>query len=161
MLQPDRHDDGTLVALERYRAVALQEARAAHAQCAEVLQTASAEHSRLEEVLEFAYVAYRASLGATDRPLCVDTMSVTYHYARAQAAALADSNSALERARSRVSRAQEQVAARLEELKVIERLRENRGRLHRKWQQSRAQSRLDELGIIKACGQEERWPSLE
>jgi hypothetical protein len=160
MRQPEKHDSRMLLTLERYRNLALDEAQNAHAQCAEVLEKESAAHTKLEDALQSTYTAQRAQAD-NGQPLYPDAMRLGYHYARVQSTALAQARATLDRARTRVTQAQDQLTARLEEFKVIERLRENRRRRGTKWQQRRAQLQLDELGIIKACQVEGQWPSAE
>lgn len=160
MPQPEKHDSRMLLTLERYRNLALDEAQNAHTQCTEVLNKESAAHTKLEEALQSAYTAQRtqAENGQTLHP---DTLRLAYYHARVQSTALAQARATLDRTQARVTQAQDQLTARLEEFKVIERLRENRRRSGTKWQQRRAQRRLDELGIIKACQVEGQWPSAE
>jgi flagellar biosynthesis chaperone FliJ len=151
-------DSGLLLTLERYRNLVLEEAQHVHAQCAEALEKDNAAHTQIEAILEAAYSAHRATLTGAVSP---EALRLAYHYARVQATSLAQARSACDRTRTRVIQAQDQLAARLEEFKVIERLRENRQRSRAQLQRRRAQTRLDELGIIKACQVEGSWPSAE
>ena len=159
-MRPEKHDSGMLETLERYRNLALEEAQSAHAQCAQALEKESATCAQLEESLESAYSVHRAR--ANDgQALSAEAIRLAYYYARNQAVALAEARTSRDGARARTTRAQDQLAARLEQLKVIERLRENRGRGVAKWERRRAQAQLDELGIIKGCQLEGSWPSAE
>lgn len=155
-------DDSTVLSvLERYRIVILEEAQNVHAQCAQVLDKESATHTRVEQELQSAYAAHRTTLAAQGQLLSPQALSSAYHHGRAQCAAVEQARTSRERAEKRVTQAQDGVSARLEELKVIERLREKRSDNLVKEQRRRAQGRLDELGIIKACRPEGRWPSAE
>jgi hypothetical protein len=160
MPPPEKHDSKMLLTLERYRNLALEEAQNLHAQCAEVLEKENATHTKLEEALQSTYTVHR-TFANEGRPLSPDVMKLSYYHARAQAAAVAQARITRDRTQLQVRQAQDQLTARLEEFKVIERLRENRRRHGTKWEQRRAQLQLDALGIIKACQVEGRWPSAE
>ena len=150
-----------LSVLERYRTLILEEARSVHVRCTEVLDKESAIHTRAEEALQSAYTAHRAALAVQGQSLSPEALSSAYHHGRAQSEAVEQARTACDRAQKRVTQAQDSVSARLEELKVIERLREKRSNNLIKEQRRRAQERLDELGIIKTCQSEGRWPSAE
>ena len=160
MPQSVKHDSRMLLTLERYRELALEEAQNMHARCAEVLEKENAAYARLDEALQSSYTAQRTTLENPGRSLSPDALRLAYYHARAQAAALAQARTARDRTQTRVTQAQDQLGARLEEVKVIERLRENRRRNGSKWERRRAQSQLDELGIIRTS-REGQWPSAE
>ena len=88
-------------------------------------------------------------------------LSSAYHHGRAQSAALEQARAARDRAQKRLTQAHDSLTARLEELKVIERLRDKRRNSEMREQRRRAQWRLDELGIMKVSQGEGRWPSAE
>ena len=150
-----------LAVLERYRTVILEEAQNVHLQCAEVLDQESATHAQAEEALQSAYTAHRTVLVSEGQSLSPEALSSAYHHGRLQSAAVEQARTARDRAQKRLTQAQDSLSARLEELKVIERLRDKRNDNVIKERRRRAQGRLDELGIIKACQPEGRWPSAE
>lgn len=156
-----KDDSRVLSVLERYRTLILEEAQNVHVKCAEVLDQESATCTKADEALQSAYTVHRTALAAQGQSLSPEVLSSAYHHGRAQSAALEQARAARERAQRRVTQAQDGVSARLEELKVIERLREKRGSNVIKEQRRRAQQRLDELGIIRNCQAEGRWPSAE
>jgi flagellar biosynthesis chaperone FliJ len=150
-----------LSVLERYRTLILEEAQNVHVRCAQVLDKESATHTLAEEALQSAYAAHRSALVAPGQSLSPEALSSSYHHARNQSEALEQARTARDRAQKRFSQAQDSLSARLEELKVIERLRDRRSDSVSKEQRRRAQGRLDELGISKTCQAEGRWPSAE
>jgi len=155
-------DDSTVLSvLERYRTLALEEAENVHVQCAELLDKESATHTKAEEALQSAYIAHRMALAADGQALSPEALVSSYHHGRAQSAALEQARAARDRAQRRLAQAKDNLSARLEDLKVIERLREKRNENVIKEQRRRAQGRLDELGIIKACQPEGQWRSAE
>ena len=161
MAKPEKHDSNVLLTLERYRGLILEEAQNAHTQCTAAFEKEDAAHTRIETALESAYNEQRATLANPGQALSPDSLRMAYHHARGQTTLLEQARVARDRTRTKVEQSQEQLAARLEELKVIERLRENRKRHSKKLQSRRTQQRLDELGIIKACQVEGLWPSVE
>jgi flagellar biosynthesis chaperone FliJ len=150
-----------LSVLERYRTLILDEAQNVHVRCAQVLDKESAVHTQAEEALQSAYAAHRSALVAEGQLLSPQVLSSSYHHARAQSEALEQARTTRDRAQKRLSQAQDSLSARLEELKVIERLRDKRSNSLSKEQRRRAQGRLDELGISTTCQAEGRWPSAE
>jgi hypothetical protein len=159
--KPEKHDSDSLLTLERYRSLVLEEAQNTHAQCTAAFDKESTAHARIEAVLESAYTTHRATLTGEGQLLSPESLCMAYHHARGQATLLEQARVARERTRVRAEHSQKQLTARLEDLKVIERLRDNRKRDSAKWQRRRAQQQLDELGIIKVCQGEGRWPSAE
>jgi hypothetical protein len=158
--QSAKHDSRMLLTLERYRELALEEAQNVHVRCTEVLEKENTAYAKLDEALQSTYTAHRTTLEDPGRSLSPDAMRLAYYHALAQSTALAQARLARDRTHSRVTQAQDRVAARLEEVKVIERLRENRRRNGSKWERRQAQSQLDELGIIR-MSREGQWPSAE
>lgn len=156
-----KDDSRVLSVLERYRTLILEEAQNVHVRCAEVLDKESVTYTKADEALQSAYAAHRTALAAQGQSLSPEALSSSYHHGRARSEALEQARTARDRAQKRVTQAQDSVSARLEELKVIERLREKRSTHLLKEQRRRAQGRLDELGIIKTCQSEGRWPSAE
>ena len=150
-----------LSVLQRYRTLILEEAQNIHMQRADVLHKESATHTKAEEALQAAYTAHRTALVAQGQSLSPEALSSAYHHGRAQTAAVEQARTARDRAQKRLTQAQDSLSARLEELKVIERLRDKRNDNVVKEQRRRAQGRLDELGIIRTCQPEGRWPSAE
>jgi hypothetical protein len=161
VVKPEKHDSEVLLTLERYRGLVLERARSTHAQRTAAFEKEDAAHARIEAELEAAYLAHRTTLARQGQPLSPESLRMAYHHARGQSTLLDRARVARDLTRARLEQSQAQLAARLEELKVIERLRDNRKRTSAKWQRRRAQQRLDELGIIKACQVEGRWPSAE
>jgi hypothetical protein len=156
-----KDDSRVLSVLERYRTLILEEAQNVHMRCAEVLDKESATYTKAEEALQSAYAAHRTALAAQGQSLSPEALTSAYHHGRARSEAVEQARMSRDRAQKRVTQAQDSVSARLEELKVIERLREKRNNNVIKEQRRRAQGRLDELGIIKSCQPEGRWPSAE
>ena len=156
-----RDDSRVLSVLERYRTLILEEAQNVHVQCAEVLDKERANHKKAEEALQSAYTAHRTALVTQGQSLSPEALSSSFHHGRAQSEALEQARAVRDRAQKRLTQAQDGLSERLEELKVIERLRDKRHDNVLKKQRRRAQGRLDELGIIKACQPEGRWPSAE
>jgi hypothetical protein len=154
-------DSAVLSVLERYRTLILDEAQNVHVRCAQVLDKESATHTQAEEALQSAYAAHRSTLVAQGQPLSPEALSSSYHHARTQSEALEQARTARDRAQKRLTQAQDSLSARLEELKVIERLRDKRSNSLSKERRRRAQGRLDELGISTTCQAEGRWPSAE
>jgi hypothetical protein len=160
MPRPEKHDGATLRTLERYRSLGLEEARSQRARLAESLLRDEEAHTLLETALQSAYAAQRA-LAQAGMPLSGDALRFAYHHGRAQIAELGEAHASRERSRALAARAQDELALRLEEYKVIERLREKRRHAGAQWDRHRAQLRLDELGVIKAWHGEGLWPSVE
>jgi hypothetical protein len=154
-------DSAVLSVLERYRTLILEEVKNVHVRCAQVLDKESVTHTQAEEALQSAYAAHRSALVAEGQSLSPEALSSSYHHARAQSEALEQARTARDRAQKRLTQAQDSLSTRLEELKVIERLRDQRSNSVRKDQRRRAQGRLDELGISTTCQAEGRWPSAE
>ncbi len=150
-----------LSVLERYRTLILEEAQTVQVQCVESLAKESAIHTRVEEALQAAYTAHRTTLVTQGRALSPEALGSSYYHSRAQIEALEQARTARDRAQERLTEAQVRLSARLEELKVIERLRDKRRDISIREQRRRAQGRLDELGIIKNSQMEGRWPSAE
>jgi hypothetical protein len=146
--------------LERYRSLGLEEARSLHVRRAEAFLQDEDRHARLETALQSAYAVQRA-LAEPGMPLSGDALRLAYHYGRVQIADLHEAYAARERSSALLAQAQDEVAARLEEYKIIERLREKRQRAAAQLDRHRAQLRLDELGVIKAWHEEGLWPSAE
>lgn len=156
-----KDDSRVLPVLERYRTLILEEAQNVQVQCAEFLAKENASHTKIEEALQSAYTAHRTTLVAEGRALSPETLRLSYYHARAQCDALGQARTARDRAEKRLTQAQDRVSARLEELKVIERLRDKRRNSEMREQRRRVQWRLDELGIMKVSQGEGRWPSAE
>jgi hypothetical protein len=155
-----RHDSATLRTLERHRGVAVEQAQAQHQQRATEQTRDEAAHTQLQRSLESTYSSLRA-LVQPGEILAGPSLSLSYEYARSQVAQLQQAALIRERSRALVDEAQAQLAARLEELKVIERLRERRRRGVARWVSRRNQWRIDELGTIKAWYREGLWRSVE
>lgn len=156
MPSPPRHDTAVLDTLERHRRLLLQEARALQSQHETLAADAEEACGRAERLLEAALASQRAAL-APGTPVAVQALWRAHQYASAQAATLARLHRAREERLSQLARAREQLAARLEDVKAIERLRERLQRAESKWARRRDQLRLDELGIIKGWKAEVTW----
>jgi len=159
--QPAKDDSSVLPVLERYRAALLEEAQSIQTQCAVALNEERATHARAEQALESSYTEQRTALTARGRSLSPETLSSAFHYRRAQSETLARVRDQRDRAQKRLTQAQESLTSRLEELRVIERLRDKRKDYVNKERRRRAQMRLDELGIVRNCQAEAQWPSQE
>lgn len=147
MARPIRHDSPALHSLERHRAALLQEARVQQARSETLLEKAEAGCAAAERRLESALARQRVL--ENGGAVAAQDIQWAYQYACSRAVALSQSRGARDGRRHDLSLAQEQVLARLKELKTIERLRERLRRAAAKWDLRQDQSRLDGLGIVR------------
>lgn len=156
MPRPTRHDSAVLRTLERHRAALLQEARAQQALGQALLAKAETACAVAEGHLAAALSAQR-TLGERAAPVAAHDLQQTHQYVRSQVAALSILRAAQDRRRGDLAAAQEELSARLKDLKSIERLRGRLQRAAAKWELRRDQSRLDGLGIVKGGTEEAIW----
>lgn len=156
MPRPARHDTAVLATLERHRRLLLQEARALQSQHEALVVDAEEACGRAERLLEAALASQRAAI-APGTAVAVEDLWGAHQYSSAQAATLAELRSARAHRLSQLAQAREQLAARLEGVKAIERLRARLQRAEAKWARRRDQLRLDELGIMKGWKAEVTW----
>lgn len=156
MPRPTRHDSAALRTLERHRTALLQEARAQQVLSEALFAKAEAACAAAENHLAAAMSAQRR-LGERAGPVAAHDLQWAHQYVRSQVAALSASQSVRERRQSDLTAAQEQLSARLKDLKTIERLRERLQRAAAKWELHRDQSRADDLGIVKGRTGEATW----
>ncbi len=151
-----REPDAALVALERQRQFALDCAHVELALKTEALGSCERAHEQLAADLDTAHGVQRA-LAAPGQRLSSEALRFAFHLGRAQSIALRASEDALEKSRAQIVQAQCGLAQRLEDIRIIERLRERRARARELDRRRRAQARLDELAIIKAWNGEDIW----
>lgn len=152
---PER--DAPLMALERQRQFALDCSQVELARQADALLADEATHERLAADLESGHLIQR-TLAAAGQRLSSDALQFAFYRGRIKSVALNEAAETAEKSRARVVEEQRGLAQRLEEVRIIERLRERRIRTRRIDQRRRAQARLDELAIIKSWNGEDTWP---
>jgi hypothetical protein len=155
-----RVEDGVLRALERSRSVALEEARTQSTGKARELADREATHDELARARESAYEARRRQL-AGNGTFSVQHLYWNHQYAASQLAQEQVARALCEQARAVLRQAQEETVRRLEELRVVEKLRARRLEQARRLSGRRNQERLDELGLISRGMQHLRehiWP---
>jgi SLT domain-containing protein len=148
MSRPPRHDTTVLATLERHRRLLLDQARARQARHETLLARAEEALGKAERLLDSAHATQRAAV-SEGAALAVQDLQLAHQYATARAAALTQLHAAREQRLRELAEAREQLAARLEDLKAIEKLRERLQRSESKWSRRQDQSRLDELGLIR------------
>ncbi len=136
-------------ALERSRSVALEEARTLAAARATELADKEATREELARAREAAYEARRRQV-ASNGTFTVQQLHWNHHYAVSQLALEQAARATCEVARTALREAQEDTARRLEELRVVEKLRARREVEAQRLSGRRDQERLDELGLIKS-----------
>ena len=156
MPRPTRHDSSVLRTLERHREVLVQEARTQQAVSEALLDKAEAACTTAGSRLESALSVQR-NLEEVRAPIAACDLQQAHRYVLSQVMELSAARAARDRRRSDLAAAQEQLSARLKELKTIERLRERLRVAAAKWELHQDQSRLDRLGIIKSWTGETTW----
>ncbi len=144
-----RIEDRVLRALERSRSVALEEARIVAAARANELAEKEATRDELARAREVAFEARRRQV-AGNRRLTVQELHWNHQYAVSQLAREQAARAVCEVARAALRQAQEDASRRLEELRVVEKLRARREVEALRVSGRRDQERLDELGLIKS-----------
>lgn len=142
--------EGTLRALERSRSLALEEAQSLrHGRSQEL-----AERNRLrdasERERERAYEAQRNEIVRTTG-FSAEQLGAALQYTASVTLREGEARKACEQAQALLNEAEVQTLSCLEELKVIERLRERRRQGLRHRQARLEERRLDELGLIHGC----------
>jgi flagellar biosynthesis chaperone FliJ len=138
-----------LRALERSRSVALEEARTLAAARATELAEKEATREELARAREAAYEARRRQV-AGNGTFTIQQLRWNHQYAVSQLALEQAARAVCEVARTALRQAQEDTARRLEELRVVEKLRARREAEAHRLSGRRDQERLDELGLIKS-----------
>jgi hypothetical protein len=139
-----------LRALERSRSLALEEAQSLRRGRSQQLTERDREHEAREQERDRAYEMQRneiVSLGG----FSAEKLGMALRYTATVSLQENEAREAREQAQAQLHEAEEQTLRRLEDLKVIERLRERRRLGTRRRQARRAERRLDELGVIRAC----------
>ena len=140
---------GVLLALERSRTLALEEAQAAGALRAQELTEREAAQQELARAREAAYEVRRRQIvgGAAFN---IQQLHSSHQYAVSQLLQEDAARKVCEQARRHLQEAREQTARRLEELRVVEKVRARRRAERVRHDGRRQQARMDELGLIKA-----------
>ena len=144
-------EEAILRALERSRSVALEEARALTGAKEVELVEKEATRNELASAREAAYEARRRQFAGSGT-FSVQHLYWSHQYAVSQLAREQAANALCELARTTLRQSQENTRLRLEELRVVEKLRARRQAEALRVSVRRDQERLDELGLIKS------WP---
>ena len=143
-----------LETLERWRSMELEEAQSEHASLAQIEEQRKAiveeAQSQFEETQDFA----RATVTDT-QPLSADALLRITAFSRMQVQMLEEARSALEAAQRTTAQAHERVVNRLENLSIVERLRERRSALALKEGLRTDQRRLDEHALSRLAAERE------
>ncbi len=142
-----RPEAGVLLALERSRSLALEEAQAANATRLRELTESEASRDELARAREAAYEARRSQI-ARGAAFNIHQLHASHQFAVSQLLLEEAARQACEQARQRLSAAQDETARRLEELRVVEKVRERRRAEWLRATARRQQLRMDELGLI-------------
>jgi hypothetical protein len=154
-----RLEDGVLRALERSRSVALEEAQTVRVDRVRDVAEKEAAHEEIARARESAYDARRKQI-VGGGAFSIQQLHWNHQYAASQLAQEHAAHAICEQARLALRQAQEEALHRLEELRVVEKLRARRRDESARLSGRRAQERLDELGLIKAwnTNKERTWP---
>lgn len=144
-----RIEDAVLRALERSRAMALEDARTVTAAKAAELTEKEATRDDLARAREASYVARRQRMSAGGT-FSVQHLHWNHQYTASQVAQEKAAAALCELARAALQQAQDDTLRRLEELRVVEKLRARRRAEALRVDARRSQERLDELGLIKS-----------
>ncbi len=142
-------EDTVLRALERSRAVALEEAQTLTAAKTVELAEKEAAGDELARAREAAYEARRRQVSSIGT-FSVQHLYWNHQYAASQLAQEQAARALCEQARTALRQSQEDTLRRLEELRVVEKLRARRHAEAARISGRRNQERLDELGLIKS-----------
>lgn len=136
-------------ALERSRSLALEEARTLGVARAAELAEKEATRDELTRAREAAYEARRRQVAGRGA-FTIQQLYWNHQYAVSQLAQEQTARAVCEVARTALRQAQEDISRRLEELRVVEKLRARREAEALRISGRRDQERLDELGLIKS-----------
>jgi hypothetical protein len=137
-----------LRALERSRSVSLDEAHSLQRIRAQEFADQEAEHEACVQARESAYEAQRKQFGGA-ASFGVQELQGRRHYAASQLVQETAALAKREEAAKLLHESQDEVSCRLEELRVVERLRARRRTEYLRTRARRNQQRLDELALIK------------
>jgi hypothetical protein len=154
-------EGGVLRALERSRSMAFAEAQAERGARAGDLAEKEAAREQLARAREAAYEARRKQIGHGSA-FTIQQLHWNHQYALSQLAREKAAEELCEQARQALQQAQDEARRRLEELRVVEKLRDRRRAEFSRSSRRRGLGRLDELGLIKAwhvtTTGEHTWP---
>ena len=144
-----RVEDAVLRALERSRAVALEEAQTLTSAKTVELAEKEATRDELARAREAAYEARRQQVTGNGT-FSVQHLYWNHQYAASQLAQEQAARALCELAQTALRQSQEDTLRRLEELRVVEKLRARRQAEALRVSGRRNQERMDELGLIKS-----------
>jgi hypothetical protein len=146
--------ESQLQTLERWRAMELEQAQSEHASLAQAEEQRKARvekaQAQFEETQDFA----RASISSS-QPLSADSLLRIADFAKLQVREVEDARSAWQQAQQTTAQAHERVVQQLENLSIVERLRERRAALEQQDALRMDQRRLDEHALSRLAAERE------
>jgi hypothetical protein len=150
-----QHDSASqLQTLERWRSMELEEAQSEHASLAQAEEQRKAIVEKAQEQFEETQDFARSSVTDT-QPLSADALLRISAFSRMQVQVLEEARSALEEAQRTTAQAHERVVNRLENLSIVERLRERRSAAAQQEALRTDHRRLDEHALSRLAAERE------